>query len=96
MKRQKRDITGYKSKAGNVGTYKIVARTKDGGRVLLESFGEKPIQFWVDKERLCLPPYPETRYPGEQTRTCWECGCDFTWRECIASGGEWSEDYCGC
>lgn len=94
--KKRTEITGYTSRAGKTGTYKIVAETKDKTRVMLESFGEKPVQFWVDRSKLCAVPYPEKRYPGEHTRRCWECGGEFTWRECVASGGEWSEDYCGC
>lgn len=32
----------------------------------------------------------------EERKTCWECGRDFTYRECKAHDGEWSDDYCGC
>lgn len=98
MKKQA-EYTGYKSKAGNVGLYKIAARfaTKEGvKRVKLESMGKNPVTFWADESKLCAPPMPTERKPGEQTRRCWECGCELTWRECLANGGEWSENYCGC
>jgi len=92
------ETTGYTSKSGKLGTYKIVGRftTKEGvKRVKLESFGEEPISFWVDESALCDPPAP-MRKPGEETRNCWECGCEFTYREAKHNGGNWSESYCGC
>lgn len=35
------------------------------------------------------------RATGE-TKTCWECGCTFTYAQCKASDGDWSDSYCGC
>lgn len=95
---QKVKYTGYVSKSGKNGLYKIAAKftTKEGvNRVKLQGFGENPISFWVDESKLCDPPAP-IRRPGEQTQTCWECGCDFTYRECQFNGGDWKESYCGC
>lgn len=92
------EITGYVSKAGKNGAYKIAARftTPEGvKRVKLESYGEKPVQFWVDADKLCAPP-PPVRREGEQTQTCWECGCQFTYHECKSNEGDWRESYCGC
>ena len=93
------EFTGYISKAGKNGLYKIVARfttTEGVNRVKLETMGDKPLQFWADEAKLCAPPMPEKRGANEHTRKCWECGCDFTWRECKANDGEWSDFYCGC
>jgi hypothetical protein len=93
--------TGYVSKAGKNGLYKIIGRfkTPEGvQRVRLEGFakeGATPIQFWVDESKLCAPPQPK-RKEGEETRECWECGCLFTYREAKANGGEWQDSYCGC
>ena len=98
MKKKSYDITGYISKSGKNGTYKIVSRfTNPEGvkRVKLESFGKEPLQFWVDESKLCSPP-PPVRREGEETRQCWECGCDFTYREAKANDGDWSDSYCGC
>ncbi|MCA0235442.1 MAG: hypothetical protein LCH81_03580 [Bacteroidetes bacterium] len=97
MKKQT-ETTGYISKSGKNGLYKIVARftTPEGvKRVKLETFGDSPVQFWVDESKLCRPPAPERRL-GEATKVCWECGTEFTYRECQYLGGTWSEDYCGC
>lgn len=96
--RKETETTGYVSKSGKNGLYKIIAKfkTPEGvERVKLESFGKTPVQFWVDKSKLCAPPAP-VRREGEETRTCWECGGQFTYRECKHDGGNWSEDYCGC
>lgn len=95
---KKTETTGYISKSGKNGLYKIVARfkTEDGTkRVKLESYGEKLFQFWADESKLCAPPAP-VRREGEATQVCWECGCSFTYRECKANDGEWNESYCGC
>lgn len=95
---KKVEYTGYVSKSGKNGLYKIAARfkTPEGKkRVKLEGFGKEPISFWVDEEKLCDPPQP-VRRPDEPTLTCWECGCSFTYRECKANGGDWNESYCGC
>ena len=95
---KKIEVTGYISKAGKNGTYKITARftTPDSvKRVKLENFGEKPVAFWVDADKLCTPP-PPIRRVNEETRQCWECGCSFTYREAKANDGDWSESYCGC
>lgn len=91
-------ITGYVSKSGKNGTYTIVGRfkTPEGvNRVKLEGFGNPPIQFWVDEDKLCEPPAP-VRKEGEETKECWECGRSFTYRECRHAGGEWNDSYCGC
>jgi hypothetical protein len=95
--RKKVKYTGYISKQGNNALYKIVAKSNKFGKesVKLEGFGKEPFSFWVDKDKLCDPP-PPIRREGEQTQTCWECGCDFTFRECAFSGGEWNDSYCGC
>lgn len=96
--KKKAEYTGYKSKAGKVGLYKIAAKftTPEGvKRVKLEGFGKEPFTFWVDESALCAPPAP-VRRPDEPTQTCWECGCSFTYRECQYNGGDWKESYCGC
>lgn len=96
--KKKTEYTGYKSKDGKIGLYKIAARftTSEGvKRVKLKGFGKEPFTFWVNESQLCDPPEP-TRRPGEQTQSCWECGCEFTYRECQAHGGDWKEGYCGC
>jgi len=97
MKRKKTEYAGYAGKSGKVNLYKVVAAFKKDGqdRVKLEGFGEAPISFWVDRSKL-QPPPPPVRRPDEETQTCWECGCDFTYRECQYRGGTWSESYCGC
>lgn len=96
--REKTEITGYTSKSGHLGTYKIIQRfttPEKVKRVKLQSFGESPIEFWVDEDKLCDTPEP-VRKPGEKTQRCWECGCEFTRRECQYSGGDWADSYCGC
>lgn len=98
MRRKKTEYTGYVSKSGNLGLWKIVARfTTDDGtkRAKLEGFGKEPFTFWVDESKLCDPPPPKRR-PNEETRQCWECGCDFTYREAQHRGGDWGDSYCGC
>jgi hypothetical protein len=96
--KNKTKVTGYVSKRGILGTYKIIGEftTEENiKRVKLESFGKTLVKFWVNKDQLCDPPEP-VRKPGEQTQICWECGSDFTWRECQRDGGDWEESYCGC
>lgn len=83
----------YTSKAGKTANYKIKA--SKGDRVLLESFGSKPVQFWTDKSKL-LDPLPIKDKPGDETRKCWECGCYFTWAQSKNQDGDWAEYYCGC
>ncbi len=34
--------------------------------------------------------------PAPETRTCWECGRDFTYADCRKWDGDWSDSYCGC
>jgi hypothetical protein len=36
------------------------------------------------------------RKRAQGTKTCWECGKQFTLEESKTSGGDWSESYCGC
>jgi hypothetical protein len=48
---KKREIVWYTGKSGVEKKYKIVAKSKDGKRVQLESFGKNPIHFWVDAEK---------------------------------------------
>ncbi len=31
-----------------------------------------------------------------ETKTCWECGREFTFRQCREADGDWSNSYCGC
>jgi len=33
-----------------------------------------------------------------ETKTCWECGCAFTYAQCRRNDGDWNENggYCGC
>lgn len=31
-----------------------------------------------------------------ETKTCWECGCTFTYADAKRNGGDWSDSYCGC
>ncbi len=96
---KKSEWTGYVSKSGKNRLYKIAARftTKEGvKRVKLKAKGSKgDFEFWVNESDLCRPPKP-IRRENEQTKTCWECGCLFTWRESIYYDGEWSDSYCGC
>lgn len=95
---KKAEYTGYISKSGKNGLYKITARftTPEGvKRVKLQGFGKEPFTFWVDESKLCDPPSP-TRRPDEPTQVCWECGCSFTYRECRHNDGDWKEGYCGC
>ncbi len=92
--------TGYASaKTGKVSNYKIVSefKAKNSGKeyVKLESFGKNPFSFVVLKENLCSPTLPELR-PGVPTRICWECGRSFSYAQCKANEGDWSENYCGC
>lgn len=30
------------------------------------------------------------------TKTCWECGCAFTYRFAKKNEGDWQDSYCGC
>ncbi len=95
-------IVGYTSKAGKLSAYKQTARTKDKFnegkfRVCLESFGDKPLTFWVDEDKLCEPPkQSQEAWEKAPKETCWECGRQFTYRQCKENDGDWSEAYCGC
>ncbi len=94
-------IVGYVSKAGKLGTYKHTATAKnkfgEGNRVKLVSFGSQPVEFWVDENKLvAAPPQSESARANAETKQCWECGCNFTYRDCKQSDGEWSDSYCGC
>lgn len=31
-----------------------------------------------------------------ETKTCWECGCPFTFGQAHRNGGDWGDSYCGC
>lgn len=101
-KRKEYKIVGYLSKSGRLGTYKQVARTADKFnegkfRVCLESFGNEPVKFWVDESKICEPPPQSEKARGAaEKKVCWECGLEFTYRECKERDGEWSDDYCGC
>lgn len=56
---KKAEYTGYISKSGKNGLYKITARftTPEGvKRVKLQGFGKEPFTFWVDESKLCDPP----------------------------------------
>lgn len=33
---------------------------------------------------------------GGETKTCWECGCTFSYADCRANDGDWQDSYCGC
>jgi hypothetical protein len=75
-------IVGYVSKAGKLGTYKQTATAKnkfgEGNRVLLQSFGSQPVEFWVDENKLVAAP------PAAATGKRCNCGdCS----EC-----EWNDD----
>lgn len=97
FKRKKYPIVGYIGKSGVNKSYKLVAKfttTENVERVKLESFGNEPISFWVDKSKLVDAPEPD-RTKGEQ-KSCWECGMGFNYAYCAWNGGEWSDDYCGC
>lgn len=80
----------------------------------LPGFDEKdpatyaPSQYRVEGDHLTCPQCGRTGeilgdaevkklFPLE-TRTCWECGCTFTYAECRRNGGDWNENggYCGC
>ena len=32
---------------------------------------------------------------GGQTKTCWECGGEFTYADCKANDGDWQDSHCG-
>lgn len=88
-KRKEYKIVGYVSKSGRLGTYKQVARTPDKFnegkfRVCLESFGDEPVKFWVDEEKLCDPPPPKKRHN--------DCDCEDTCCARYCSCEEW----CNC
>lgn len=34
--------------------------------------------------------------PKPEVRTCWECGCEFTYADCKRNDGDWGDNYCGC
>jgi hypothetical protein len=95
-------IVGYVSKAGKLAVYKQVARTPDKFnegkyRVKLKSFGNEPVEFWVDEEKIvAAPPQSEAARERAPKKTCWECGQEFTYAECKANDGDWSDSYCGC
>lgn len=93
-----KEYTGYISKSGKNGWYEILIRKtyNDVRRVKLRSVGRKPaVEFWVDEDRLSELSAP-VRRPGQKTQKCWECGCEFTYWECIYNDGDWKEGYCGC
>lgn len=95
-------IVGYVSKAGKLGAYKQVASAPDKfnagkTRVCLQGFGSDPIKFWVDAEKIVAPPpQSEASRAKAEKKRCWECGCEFTYAECRANDGDWSDSYCGC
>lgn len=56
---KKREIVWYTGKSGVAKKYKVVANSKDGKRVQLESFGKDPIRFWVDAEKTSEVEYDD-------------------------------------
>jgi hypothetical protein len=98
MKEQKR-YTGYISKStGKNGWYEILTeKVFDGVRKvkLKTALKYPPVEFWVREDELCKLPEP-FRTKNSTLRKCWECGCEFTYWECIYNGGDWREGYCGC
>ena len=40
---------------------------------------------------------PAAVAPAEK-KTCWECGCKFTYAQCRSNDGDWNQNggYCGC
>lgn len=93
------EIVGYRGKSGKLGTYKCTWRgkAKDGTeRAKLKSF-DGQLEFFVDASKLeTAPPQSETSRARAEKKTCWECGCEFTYRESKERDGEWSDSYCGC
>ena len=67
------EVTGYTSKSGRTANYKIKAVFKKDGkdRVLLQSFGPKPVEFWVDRDKL-VDAMPIKSRPDAATQRCWE------------------------
>jgi len=49
--RNRTEIVEYTSKSGKTKKYKVKARTKDKKRLLLQSYGKEPVEFWVDAEK---------------------------------------------
>lgn len=33
---------------------------------------------------------------SSDTKTCWECGCEFTYADAKHNDGDWQDSYCGC
>lgn len=92
------DWVSYTSKAGKTANYRVIGESDKTGtrRLHLESTGEKPIDFWVAAANTQPAQFDCTRKPTDVVQVCWECGCEFTWKECKRDGGNWSDNYCGC
>jgi len=99
--RQSYKIVGYVGKSGKLGAYKKVAEVPDKfnpgkRRAKLKSFDDT-LEFWVDASKLTNPPpQSEASRACAEKKICWECGCEFTYRESKERDGDWSDSYCGC
>ena len=87
------EIVGYVSKAGRTGSYKLKKRAKNkfgaGFRVCLQSFGDKPISFWVDENLLCAPPINKNNGCGCECEECQPfCRCARKPYQCNCLGGQ--------
>lgn len=76
-------------------TWKGKSKFGEGERAKLE-FMDGSQSFYVDAA--LLEPYVQSDAARERAekRLCWECGREFTYVECKAQDGEWSDSYCGC
>ncbi len=45
---------------------------------------------------LTILPKAEVKKMPAEKRVCWECGGTFTYAQCKANDGDWSDNYCGC
>lgn len=99
MRNRVLNVVSYTSKAGNTRNYKVIKSyyrpEESKNRLKLQSFTNPPVEFWVDKADTGRPISMKNT-PHNETRQCWECGCLFSYADCIENKGNWSEYYCGC
>lgn len=98
MKERDYKIVGYRGASGKLRAYKCTWQgvIKDRERAHLKSF-DGQLDFWVDAEKLEAPPAQSERSRERaEKKTCWECGCEFTYRDAKQHDGDWQDSYCGC
>lgn len=71
----------------------VVTVTKKSGETKQETI--KDIIWNKDNVWVCSIVQTQ-RKSSSPTKTCWECGQEFTYAECRANDGDWSDSYCGC